>query len=785
MEDGDEHYPQAGRFLRQSERLFRKLIENQGVGVGIVDLEERFLFANRDGEIIFGVGPGGLEGRTLLDFISAADGERMRAETRSRAEGKTSIYEVEVIRESDGTKRVVLVSATPQVDTTGKVSATFGVFRDITERKEVLTALEDSEERLRLATEAMQMGTFDIYLQSGKRIWSPMAKRLFGFADDSDVPYEDFIGSIHEDDRPRVGQEVSGLMRGASEGKSFSEFRILRPSDGQERWMASWGRTFFDEQGRPVRMLGITQDITERKRAEDALRESEQRMRLIFDQAPVGAVMVGIDRRFVRVNDAFARFLGYEPEELVGRYMPDFTHPDYRESNRQSARELEDGEIEQFGSDKLYLRKDGSTVWGRVTVRLLKDPAGRGLYFVAMVEDITERKRAAEEHEKLQEQLQEAQRMESIGRLAGGVAHDFNNLLTVINGYSALALNRLKPEEPLWETVREIQRAGESAAALVRQLLAFSRKQVLRLEPVDLNAMLRGMERTLLPLLGEHIEITSKLRPSLNCVLADRNQIEQVIMNLAFNARDAMPQGGTLTIETDEADCGKRCRHCHAETKPGRYVVVTVRDTGTGMDEETRVRLFEPFFTTKETGQGAGLGLAMVHGVLAQSGGHIDVESQPGKGATFRFYLPATAARLQTEAALSPPIEERGTGTILLVENQADVRLYAAEVLRESGYRVLEAASGEEALARGEGQTVDLLLTDVVMPKMNGWQLAEEVRLRRPETKVLFMSGYSEDMLARQSEGLRGAALIQKPFAPGALIEKVREALRQVSEPRA
>jgi two-component system cell cycle sensor histidine kinase/response regulator CckA len=767
--------------LKHREMMYRNLVENQGEGIGIMDLEERFVFANPTGEAIFGVPQRTLAGRSLLDFISEESAALIRLQTQARVNGERSEYELEIVRESDGAVRTLLISATPQTDESGKVLASFGVFRDITDRKRVENALQESEERLRLATEANRLGTFDIYPQIGKRVWSPLTKQLFGFAMDAEVSFEDFINAVHPEDRERVRREVLGLLSPGQGDKSFSEFRTANRADGRPRWMASWGRTFFDEQGRPLRLIGITQDITERKLAEQALRESEARLRLTFDQAPVGAAMVGLDHRFMRINDAFCRFLGYEARELIGRPGEEVTDPEDRSADTGIASDLESGTLDLYQADRRYIRKDGTVVWGHATVRLLRDHDGRALYFMCMVEDITERKRAEEESEKLQIQLLHAQKMESIGRLAGGVAHDFNNLLTVINGYSSLALRRLGTHDPLAEIIREIYNAGEAAAILVQQLLAFGRKQLLRKEPVDVNAMISGMEKTLLPLLGEPVEIRTALHPSLSQVVADPHQLKQVIINLAVNARDAMPGGGILTIETNEVTCGPYCRRCISPIGAGRYVCITVRDNGVGMDEQTRQHLFEPFFSTKAAGHGTGLGLAMVHGIVFQSGGHIDVESHPGKGTSFYIQLPAVentgSATAAPETAARPETRAQGNETILLVEDQPEVRRLTASLLQECGYGVVEAGSAEEALSKIDLQRVDLILTDVMLPKMSGYELATQVRSRQPGAKVLFMSGYSDEMLKGQAGGIAGSMLIQKPFTPAEMAEKLRQLL--------
>ena len=766
--------------LKEREKLFRTLVENQQEGIGIVDLEERFTFANPAAEGIFGVEAGTLTGRSLLEFLPPASVEVVRKQTQARVGGRPSVYELEFRRESDRSPRTIFVSATPQVDDCGKVCGTLGVFHDITDRKRVETSLQESEERLRLATEAIGLGTFDVYPQTGQRIWSDLTKQLFGFPPEAVISREDFLGAVHPEDRARVAAEVDDLMKPEQGPRSWSEFRTVDARDGRERWVSTWGRTFFDEQGRPVRLIGVARDITERKRAAQALGESEGRFRLTFDQAPIGAAILGLDRRYVRVNEALCRFLNCPAEELIGKSVAEVTHPEDREIDVEQCRALEEGRLDLVRIDKRYLRKDGSVVWCQVTVRLLRDSDGRALYFLTMVEDTTERKKAENEHERLQAQLAQAKKMESIGRLAGGVAHDFNNLLTVINGYSSLAMQRLAPGDPLAYSIEEILRAGETAAALVRQLLAFSRKQVLQKEPVHLNEMVSGMEKMLVRLMGEDIEIVTRLTPAVGPVLADRHQIEQVILNLAVNGRGAMPQGGTLTIETDRVSWGAHCPRCLATVPPGSYVSVTVSDTGIGMDEETRQHLFEPFFTTKEIGQGTGLGLATVHGIILQSGGHIDVESQLGEGTSFHLYLPTMevpAGERGLEPKRETPAPERGSETILLVEDQDDVRKFAATVLQMYGYRVLLASSAEEALQRYAGHPVDLLLTDVVMPKVNGSELAAQLRSLQPRARVLFMSGYSEELLREHAGSMNGAGFLHKPFTPEILTSKVREVL--------
>jgi two-component system, cell cycle sensor histidine kinase and response regulator CckA len=638
--------------LRAREKVFRLLVENQNEGIGIVDLEERFLLTNHAGDGIFGVPPGGLTSRSLYDFLAPESRLLVSDQTRDRRAGKRSQYELEIVRECDGARRTILVSAAPYFDDAGRVSGTVGVFSDITDR-------------------------------------------------------------------------------------------IL---------------------------------------VERALQENEARLRLTFDQAPIGAAMVSLDCRYLQVNEAFCRMLGYQERELTGRSVFEVTHPDHVAVTEQNIRRIAEGATRRYETEKRYVRKDGGVVWAHLTVTPLRHSANQTTYLLTMVEDITERKLAESEKARLQAQFLQAQKMESIGRLAGGVAHDFNNLLTVINGYSATVLDLMSPADPLRSRISEIFKAGERASALVRQLLAFSRKQVLKPDLIDLNEMVADMEKMLRPLMGDDVEIIASLAPVLEPVLADRHQMEQVVMNLAVNARDAMPQGGTLTIETSRTVWENACPHCSAEVRPGPYVRVSVRDTGTGMGDEVRQHLFEPFFTTKTVGHGTGLGLATVHGIVLQSGGHIDVETSSGAGTCFHVYLPAVEAirPVKGHPPLSPPV--RGTETILLVEDQAEVRRFAATLLRECGYRVIESCDAEEALAQCAGLRFDLLLTDVVMPKMTGTELASRMLSCQPHVRVLFMSGYSDEVLSWPADSRRGAAFIQKPFTIDALAAKVREVLAGIDD---
>jgi signal transduction histidine kinase len=390
------------------------------------------------------------------------------------------------------------------------------------------------------------------------------------------------------------------------------------------------------------------------------------------------------------------------------------------------------------------------------------------------------RKRSEAELHKTEEQLRQAQKLEAIGSLAGGVAHDFNNLLTIINGYSEIIGSQLPADSPVRDLVREIGQAGERAASLTRQLLAFSRKQVLEPKVFNLNAIVTDTAKMLRRLIGEDIELNTTLEPGLRRVRADPGQLEQVLINLAVNARDAMPQGGKLTIETANAELHETYTHAYADLPPGPYVMMAVSDTGCGMDEATKARIFEPFFTTKGPGKGTGLGLATVYGIVKQSEGHVAVYSEPGRGTTFKIYLPVAEERVpsgKSHPGLQPA--RPGTETILLAEDEPALQALARHVLQSHGYTVLEAGQGDKALriAQDYKGTIHLLVTDVVMPAMSGRQLAERLAANRPGVKVLYLSGYTDDAVVRHGVLQAETAFLQKPFTPGALAQKVREVL--------
>ena len=516
-------------------------------------------------------------------------------------------------------------------------------------------------------------------------------------------------------------------------------------------------------------VVELDQEIAHRKQKEAELRESEARFRQIAEN--IREVFFLVDPQHTRmfyVSPMYEEIWGRSCESLYSNPMSwgDAIHPEDRERTFKETRMV------PFDVQYRILRPDGSMRWIRSRGFPIRNDAGEIYRFAGIAEDISERT-------KLEAQLRQAHKMEAIGQLAGGVAHDFNNLLTVINGRSQLMISRLKPGEKMRNDLELIYKTGEQAAALTRQLLAFSRQQILEPVVLDLNAVAADMDKMLRHLVREDIDLTTVLDPALKRVKADPGQIEQVIMNLVVNARDAMPDGGKLTIETANVELSDEYCRARTEVKPGHYAMLAISDTGHGMDAAVKARLFEPFFTTKPQGKGTGLGLAMVFGFVKQSNGHIAVHSEVGKGTTFKIYLPQTLDKPASRASESGFTAAAGKEIVLVVEDEEGIRELVRDLLEMNGYTVLMASNGKEALqlCREHKGTIHLLVTDVVMPEMGGPELVERIKVQHPETKVLFTSGYTDHAIVRHGELEAGVSFIQKPFTPANLVRKVRDVL--------
>jgi two-component system cell cycle sensor histidine kinase/response regulator CckA len=636
--------------------------------------------------------------------------------------------------------------------------------------------LVDREELFHLISEnaADMIAVVDM---EGRRIFNSVSyQKVLGYSP-AELQASSGFEQIHPEDRERV-KNAAAEARRTGVGKTL-EYR-LRHKNGAWLVLESTSSVIQNANGQPEKLVIVNRDVTERKKADEALRRLETGFRSVVEDAPYGIYRASTAGRFLQVNPALKKMLGYDStEELLDKDMAGevFRHPEeYKRLTELLTRteEIKDLEME-------WKRKDATPITVRCSGRRVNDENGGLAYFEAFAEDVTEKRI-------LERQLRMAQKMEAIGRLSGGIAHDFNNLLGVIIGYSRVLKRELGASNPLAEHALEIEKAGQRAASLTKQLLAFSRQQVLSPAILNLNTLAADMEKMLPQLLGEDIEVSLLLDPTLGNVKADQSQIEQVIMNLAVNARDAMPMGGKLKIETANAELDQGYVRNHPGSKIGSFVLLAVTDTGTGMDAATLTHIFEPFFTTKELGKGTGLGLATVYGIVKQSNGYIGLESIVGKGTSFQIYLPRHAGQpVVDELKIDSPDNLRGSETILLVEDSEPLRKLAKTFLESRGFRVLSAQSGEDALqvAARFGEAFDLLLTDVVMPGINGRILAENLLLRQPGMKVLYMSGYTDSFIAGHGVLDPGIHLLHKPFIEEVLIRKVREVLDGGKSPTA
>jgi two-component system cell cycle sensor histidine kinase/response regulator CckA len=569
----------------------------------------------------------------------------------------------------------------------------------------------------------------------------------------------------------RNGIEALIAGGGAMHGVEL-KLALVRDGKRREIWM-EFGAEQVTLNGRRHLCVALA-DITEPKRAEEALRENEAKFRTYVEAAPQALFVVDGKGRYLDFNPAALEMIGVDGPTLRSMTIADLHGEASREGAfRDFGTLVATGRLE---SEYELLRPDGGRVW--VMLRGVRISDDR---FMAFCEDITEPKRLGIEREKLGAQLRQFQKMEGIGRLAGGIAHDFNNILSVILSNAGFALESLREGDRLREDILEIEKAGKRAAALTRQLLAFSRKQLLQPTTLDLNHVIGEMEKMLRRIIGEDIDFIQKLAPDLGLTLADSGQIEQVLMNLVVNARDAMPKGGGLTIETSNVEVGEEVAARQLDMKSGPYVQLAISDTGCGMDKNTLARIFEPFFTTKETGKGTGLGLSTVYGIVKQSGGSIWVDSEPGQGTTFKIYLPRELSTTTNRAVKPAMVPNRSTGTetVLVVDDEEALLRIAARALQEVGYTVLTAANGEEALVKSAQHAGDIqvLLTDVVMPRMSGSALAQELSKKRPTVKVVYMSGYADGTIIHHGVVDPGTHLLAKPFTSTDLTRKIREVL--------
>ena len=755
------------RDILEAEQLFRDFFDNAPIGKAITAPDGAWIHVNAALATMLGYSVEELEATSFLAITHPDDLAETRETVRALLAGErdTCSFEKRFL-DKDRSPVWVHVTSSLRRNADGGPLHFLTYVIDITDRRRADRDLRESETRYRRLFESAKDGILILAAGTGCIVdVNPFMTELTGYLRD------DFLG--------KHLWEIGPFKDTAASKDSFAELQAkdyvryddlpLKTNDGRKVEVEFVSNVYLVNDKKVIQCN--IRDITVRKRAERELRLRDRAIQAV-SQGIIITDPCKPDNPIIYTSPGFTRLTGYESEELVGKNCRCLQGPDTDAATLATVRDA----LGQGGAcsvELLNYRKDGTTFWNHLTISPVNDAAGHVTNFVGVQTDVTERRQ-------LESQFRQAQKMEAVGRLAGGVAHDFNNVLSVILSYADLIGGDLKAEEPVRADIEEIRKAALRAAGLTRQLLAFSRQQVLDAKVLNVHESVTGVEKMLHRLLGADIELTVLPTNDLWSIKADPGQIEQVLMNLAVNARDAMPRGGELTIETENVVLDSDYARAHHDVKPGSYVRLAVTDNGIGMNEETQARIFEPFFTTKDEARGTGLGLATVFGIVKQSGGHIWVYSEPGKGTTFKLYFPKVSGVAEVRP-LEPPTAElsHGTGTILLVEDDDQVRAVAQNILRRCGYVVLTAPNAGEALLICEkhGAKIHLLLTDVVLPRMSGRQLAERLGPLRPGMKVLFMSGYTDDAVLQHGVLDSDVAYLQKPLTPASLTRRVQEVL--------
>jgi two-component system, cell cycle sensor histidine kinase and response regulator CckA len=722
---------------------------------------------NHGAEEMFGYTAAEVIGKPIT-LLLPPDRASVLAQVLERIQRGERVEQYETLRRhKDGQQLAISLTTSTIKDAAGTIVGAATIARDITDRKRAEEKLRASEERYRLLFERNLAGVL-LFTSEGRILdCNEAAARILGYASAEELVSRSTV-DIFAVEAERV-QFIERLRQ--ARVLTNSELMLLR-KDGVRTCVLA-NMTLLEGRFGQTLLYGTLIDITERKRAEEALRESEARYRTLVEHAPEAVVVYDADRgRFIEANDNAVQLFGVPRDDLLAQSVADRSPP-AQPNGRSSAAAAEQHLADALGGgtptyEWVHRRADGKDV--PCEVRLVRLPAAGRRLVRGSITDITERQR-------LEEEVRQAHKLDAVGRLAGGVAHDFNNLLTAILGFNNLTIGALEPQHSGHGYLREIQKAADRAARLTGQLLAFSRRAMLQPMLLDLNAVVAQTEATLRRAIGEEVELVTSLSATQPTIKADPSQLVQMLLDLAVNARDAMPGGGRLTLATADIELDEQTAKSRSGLKPGPYVMLRVTDTGCGMDAETLAHLFEPFFTTKGVGKGTGMGLATIYGSVKQSGGDIDVTSSLGQGTTFRVFLP----RSEEPVAMTPAQTgglPRGTETVLVVEDEGAVRRLTCQILRQRGYTVLEAGRSADALTVAEKHAgrIDLLITDIVMPSMNGIELARELGQARPGIKVMFVSGYSEEMLGEYGE-LPEVVLLRKPFGPEELLRQTRNVL--------
>lgn len=754
--------------LAESESMHREFLERQGEGFSMVDAEERFQMANPVAEQIFGVPPGGLVGRSLLEFLPKGQQDQVLEETRLRARGYSSTYELQ-IRRDDGVLRTLLVTATPRAERDGETLQVLGVFRDITERKEAEELLRESEARFRAYIEQSIDVIFTLDAEGRFLFVSPAWERHYGFPT-NEVVGQPFAPFVHPEDVQPCGEHLARVLS-SGQGESSPPYRV-RHADGTWRWFRANGACMTTASG--PRYMGVAHDITERKEAEEAIRESEERYRTQFDRASEGIFTLSPQGVLLEVNEAMARMHGYTREEMLAINLRDLDTPDSAQLSDGRMRQLLAGEALTFEVE--HFHKDGHTFPLEVSASLVS--TGNQPVILCFHRDITERKRAEETARLLVQEKQQTQKMESLGSLAGGVAHDFNNMLGGIMGYADLL--RSGETDPIRQKyLKAILSAASRSAELTQKLLAFGRRGKNLVEPLDLPAMVGDCLDMIRPSMSPDLQVVVSME-ACPMVDGDPSQIHQVLVNLCINAMEAMPERGTLTLSSAVREVSD-ATHPGLPIAAGTYVELVVADTGVGMTHEIQQRIFEPFFTTKNSSamSGTGLGLSTAYGIIRSHGGAISVSSAKGKGSTFRLFLPV--GRVTPVPREPIPGSSLGEGLVLLVEDEQMLRELGASALGSLGYEVATAADGQEAVevfSRLHERLCAVVL-DLKMPRMGGREAFIELRRINPSVPVIICTGYGENEEVQELMTLGARGMLAKPYQIAVLAAKLRSVLAE------
>ncbi|GLH72689.1 hypothetical protein GETHLI_11910 [Geothrix limicola] len=733
---------------KRLETMYRELLNSQGEGFGMVDADERFVVVNPVAEEIFGVAPGHLVGRCLMDYLPEDQAEVVRRESLRRPKGISSTYELRIRRE-DGTPRILLVTGRPWANQPEGERLVIGIFRDITERKEMEVRLSESEARFRTYIEQSRDVIFTLDAQGTFVFVSPAWERHFGFPA-SEVIGRPFAPFVHEDD---VAPCMAYLTRVLSTGEAEASppYRV-RHANGSWRWFVANGALLPTSDGAP-RFIGVAHDITEARLAEEALRESEEQLRIIFEASGAGIILVSPKGEIRFANRRMAEMFGMENGALIGTAYTDHLHPDEKTSGDRRMHQLIDGEIQSVSLERRYLRADGTEFWGHLSGRRLENVDGSLRALVGIITDITQRRQSEEQQRVLQVQLHQAQKMESLGSLAGGVAHDMNNVLGAILGLASAHIEAQPAGSPTQKAFGTIIKAAERGGNMLKSLLSFARQNAAEMRELDLNTILREEVRLLERTTLSKVRLVMELAPDLRPILGDPGALTHAFMNLSVNAVDAMPENGVLTLRTRNLDPG--------------WVEVQVEDTGVGMAKEILEKALDPFFTTKEIGKGTGLGLSIVYSTVKTHRGQMDLHSEPGKGTcvTMRFPACEAPARAAETTGAYRTMASRGGLKVLMVDDDELIQTSMQGLLELLGHQPTLAPSGEEALAMVEaGLKPDVVILDMNMPGLGGAGTLPRLRALLPTVPVLLATGRADQTAQDLVEAHPFVTLLSKPF---------------------